>query len=98
MVIKTIYQFAEEISKYFVFKAGIVFHLLKNSGVDVGEGNDLLFILIHALKQISRPDDKKKKSPKFLKNSPKSCQVERKPKYLQQSLIWKPKTSTSNHF
>jgi hypothetical protein len=43
-----------------VFKAGIVFHLLKNSGVDVGEGNDLLFILIHALKQISRPDDKKK--------------------------------------
>jgi hypothetical protein len=60
MVIKTISQFAEEISKYFVFKAVIVFHLLKNSGVDVGEGNDLLFILIHALKQISRPDDKKK--------------------------------------
>ncbi len=60
MVIKTIYQFAEEISKYFVLKAGIVFHLLKNSGVDVGKGNDLLFILIHALKQISRPDGKKK--------------------------------------
>ncbi len=34
----------------------------------------------------------------FSMNSPKSCQAKKRPKYLQQSLICKPKTSTSNHF
>ncbi len=39
-----------------------------------------------------------KKLLNFSKDSPKSHQSQKRPKYLQQSWIWKSKTSTSNHF
>ncbi len=39
-----------------------------------------------------------KKSPNFLKSSPNSLQAIERPKYLQQSSVWKPKTCTWNHF
>jgi hypothetical protein len=44
-----------------------------------------------------RPDDFFKIA-KFFKEEPKKLPSEKGPKYLQQSSIRKPKTSTSNHF
>ncbi len=35
---------------------------------------------------------RKKNLPNFLKNSPKSCQVKKMKKYIQQSSFWKTKT------
>jgi hypothetical protein len=47
---------------------------------------------------IALGSDDMKKMQNFSKNSPKSHQVKKRPKYLQNISILKPKTYTSNHF